>query len=175
MIYAGTGVLGLNALTITTGASVPFVMGDTTSPGCTLGVSTYYFPIGSERDGIVAATVDVGLQMRWNAAAAGTATIEVCNWPATLSGASQGGPVITDYDSSATGWSQLDPTLAGQVFAAASGSGNSMTKYTCTLGGTAAGLAIWNIPDLGFRRLRIKLVLSAGGVVWVMPWGKLGS
>src|SRR4051812_38591222 len=110
MNYNSTGTRGdIAALTITSGAPVPAVP-DATNTGCTLGVSTYYFPFGGVQNGVAVETVDIGLHMKWAAAVAGTATIEVCNMPMTLGGSGQGGNDITDYDSTTGNWVQIDPT-----------------------------------------------------------------
>lgn len=175
MNYQNTGSRGdIAAITITSGLVVPVVL-DPTNTGCNLLISTYYFPFGTERNGIAIETVDIALHMRWALAVTGTATIEATNLPATIGGAGQGGIDVSDYDSTAGNWVQIDPTLAGPVYANAVGSGNSVTKYTVTLGGSAAGAAIWNIPDFGFKRGRIKLVTTVGGIVRANISGKLGA
>lgn len=175
-MYGAPGTRGdLVAVAITTGQQIP-VISDPTSTGCLLlGGITYYFPFGSDRSALPRETVDIALHMRWALAVAGTATIEACNFPQTLSGSGQGGADVTDWDSTLGNWVQIDPTLAGPVYANALGSGNSIAKYTVTLGGTAAGAAIWNIPDFGFHRGRIKLVVTTGGIVRASISGKLGA
>jgi hypothetical protein len=60
------------------------------------------------------------------------------------------------------------------LIANATGTGNSMsTALTATLGGTNIGFAFWNIPDIGFRRMRAKLVASAAGFIAFSAHGKL--
>lgn len=172
MNYNATGIIGLDAYTITSGTKVPFVW-DATNPGCTLTATTFYIPFGSERSAVPTEVADLGLQLKWAAAVAGTATIEVCNYPATLSGSGQGAAFVTDYDQNH--WSLLDPTLSGMTYAVASGASNSVTKFTVTLGGAAAGLAAWNMPAFGWRRGRIKLALTVGGIVLANISGKLAA
>lgn len=169
----------LSAVTITTGAAVPVTI-DTKTPtntGCTLGVSTYYFPFGSELSPVPADVGIIGLGAIWNAALAATMTIEATNAPAYISGMSgaQGNATdLTDYDSTA-GWVQIDPTLAGVVYANVTGGSNTMTKYTGVAGGANIGAAIWSIPHMGFKRFRLKVVTTVGGLLRVTVHGKAGA
>lgn len=175
MNYNATGSRGdITPVTITSGAAVP-IISDPTNTGSLLGANTYYFPLGGIMSGVPLETVEVSVHMRWAALVAGTATFECSNFPATLGGSGQGGSDVTDYDSTVSNWVQIDPTLAGSIYCNAVGTNNSVAKYTVTLGGTNLGAAIWNIPAYGFRRGRIKLVTTVGGIVRASVWGKLGS
>lgn len=169
----------LVAYTITSGTVIPLVIDPKTptNTGCTLGVSTYYFPFGSEISPAPAETSIISLSAMWAAAVAGTGTIEATNIAATIAGAAAingAAADLTEYDST-SGWVQIDPTLTGAVWAAANGASNSMAKYTLTLGGVAAGSAIWNIPTFGFKRFRFKLVTTVGGIVRATEHGKVGA
>lgn len=144
----------------------------TKGPGVVLGVGTYLFPLGGERGGSIVETAMVSLSALWPAGIAGVLTIEGTNFPRTRTGADQGPPDVSDSDTSAA-WQPLDPTLAGAVYAIATGTG-TMLKYTCTITAGAGG-AIWNIPEIGALRLRAKAVLTTGGFLRLFPHSKLGS
>jgi hypothetical protein len=154
------------------GTFVPVVLDPTNGVGLTLAAATYLFPFGGERYGSMVETVMHALSAKWPSGIVGSITIEGTNFPKTITGADQGAPDITDWDTSAA-WQQIDITLAGMVYAVASGTG-AMTKFTCAITAGAGGAA-WNIPDLGFMRLRAKAVLSTGGFLRMGSHAKLGS
>lgn len=147
----------------------------TLGPCQTLGVATYLFPFGGDYLGSVAEAVMASLSGLWTAALSATVTIEATNYPKTITGNNTGAADITDWDTTTGAWQKIDPTLAGAVYAVATGTG-VMTKYTCAItaaGGGGAGF--WNVPDLGALRLRAKVVVTVGGVVRFMGHAKLGS
>ena len=167
------------ALTITTGLVVPVVIDPKTpiNTGCTLLATTYYFPFGGELASVPAECSVLSLSAMWNSVLAATMTIEATNCAATVSGsgAAQGAATdLLDYDST-VGWVQIDPTLTGNVYAAVTGSSNTMTKYTAVAGAAAAGGAIWSIPMFAFKRFRLKVVVTVGGLLRVTTHGKLGA
>lgn len=160
------------AYLLTTGAPVPAIKDPTNGFGLVLPVGTYVFPLGGERYGSAVETAMNSFSAVWPATITGTLTIEGTNFPKTFTSADQGPTDIADWDSTAA-WQQINPTLAGAVYANASG-GGSMTAYTCTVTNTAGG-AIWNIPDMGIMRFRLKAVVTAQGFIRVFGHSKLGS
>jgi hypothetical protein len=124
--------------------------------GCTLAAGTWYFVLGET----VREVGDLSAHLKWAAAAAGTAKIEFCDFPATeVDGETAD---ITGHSSTAGDWIPQDPDDA---YVAVTGSGNSSTGAVVTLGGSAAGGCTFELPSLGVRRARIELVLSVGGLV----------
>lgn len=169
----------LAAITTGTGVIIPCVVDPKTAAntGCTLPSGTFFFPFGSEISPVPAEVGLIGLGAIWSLALAATMTIEATNCAAYQSG--MGGSLgaatdLLDYDST-NGWVQIDPTLAGPVFAAATGAGNTMTKYTAVAGGAAGGAAIWSIPQMGLKRFRLKVVVTTGGLLRVTVHGKAGA
>jgi hypothetical protein len=138
------------------------------------GAGTWYFPIGGERYGAGVETAHHSFTIVFNAALAGTFTIEGTNCAKSMSGTEQGGPDISDFDTSAA-WQIINPAQAGAIWATTTGGGNSFTALTLTIGGTNAGGALINLPDMGMLRLRGKLVATAAGRIRVSANAKLGS
>jgi hypothetical protein len=136
------------------------------------GAGTWTFPLGGERYGAVIETVMHSLSAKWPSGIVGSITIEGTSFPKTVTGLDQGQPDVTDYDTTAA-WQLIDITNAGPVYAIATSTG-TMTKWTCAITAGAGGAA-WNMPELGFLRLRAKLVCSVGGFVRVAAHAKLGS
>jgi len=142
-------------------------------PGLTLGVATYLFPFGGERYGTIVETTMASLSAVWPTGIVGSFTIEATNFPKTVSGSDQGIADVTDWDIAGSGWQKLDPTLAGAVYATATGTG-TMTKYTCAITSGAGG-AYWNIPELGSLRMRARITTTTGGFCRLFHHSKLGS
>lgn len=138
------------------------------------GAGTFFFPLGGERYGSVVETIHHSLSLVFNAALAGTFTIEGTNCAKSQSGNDVGSPDVSDWEVS-DAWQQIDITAAGMIIANITGSGNSMAKFTATIGGTAAGGALYNIPDIGMLRLRGKFVATHSGQLRVAAQSKLGS
>ena len=130
--------------------------------GCTLGVGTYYFPVGSSEAPTSSETPLVSAHLKWAAAVAATITVETCNFPAKVDSHVSGPTDVSDYDETAGNWISENPTTA---YVAVSGSGNSSTAAVVTAGGTAAGGCTFHLGNLGTRRVRIKVVTTVGGVV----------
>ena len=150
-----------------------------TAAGCTLGASTYVFPLGEQRSVLPGQTTIVEAQLYWAAAVTGTITFEVTNFPATLgmrpsSQNSGGTPAwdVKDWDVTTGLWIPLNPTNA---YVPVVGSGNSAAGAIVTAGGTNAGGCVFTVAMLGSRRARIKLVLSPGGLVRCAIHGKDGG
>jgi hypothetical protein len=141
-------------------------------PGVTLGVGTFYFPLGGERAGAVVETAMHSFSAMWPLGIVGTLTIEGTNFPKTLLSTDQGPGDVNDWDATA-GWQQINPALTGMVLAVASGTG-VMTNFSCAVASGIGG-AFWNIPDLGAMRLRLKAALTTGGLLRVFGHSKLGS
>lgn len=165
-------VSALPAYLLTTGTLVPVVLDPTNGIGLTLPIGTYVFPLGGERYGSVVETAMHSISAVWPSGIAGTLTIEGTSFPKTTTSADAGPADIADFSSSAA-WQQLNPTLAGAVYANASGTG-SMTAYTCTVTAGTGG-AFWNIPEMGCMRLRLKAVVTTQGFIRVFAHSKLGS
>lgn len=177
MNYNATGTRG-DLLGYTEGSATPLPFNATTpaTTGSTVGVGTYYFPLGGEQGPVPVETAYISAFMLFAATVAGTLTIEVTNLPKTLSGSNQGGGDVNDWDAASSGgWVQWNPTLSGALYANINGSGNSVTAFTYTLGGTTLGGLIANIVSCGFQRIRLKLVTTVGGLVRPNAHGKLGS
>jgi hypothetical protein len=158
---------------LSTGTLVPAVFDPTKGPGLTLGAATYLFPLGGERYGSVVETAMHSFSAVWPSGVAGTMTIEATNFPKTSTSSDQGASDVTDWDTTTDSWQQINPTLAGAVYANANGTG-TMTAYTCVITAGVGG-AFWNVPDFGALRLRIKFVVTTGGFVRVFGHSKLGS
>jgi hypothetical protein len=140
-----------------------------------LAVGTYKFPFGGERYGNMIETVMHSLSLLWSEGLAGTFTLEGTNFAKSQSGADQGGADTSDYDLTSA-WQLFNPTQAGLLYAVANGTNNSMsTALTATLGGTNAGGAFYNLPDIGAGRMRGSLVVTAPGNLRIALNAKLGS
>ncbi len=155
------------------GTLVQPVLDPNNGPGVNLGVATYLFPLGGERYGSVVESCMVALSALWPAGIVGSITIETTNFPKTMLSTDQGPPDVTDWDIVSNAWQKIDPTLAGSVYAIATGTG-VMTKYTCAIAAGAGG-AFWNIPEIGSWRLRARVALTTGGFLRMMAHSKLGS
>jgi hypothetical protein len=129
------------------------------SKGCVLTAGTWFFELGGSEAPLASETPISGAHLQWAAAVAGTATIETSHFPAKEGGQGGGNTDTTPYSS--TGWIQQNPSTA---YVPVSGTGNSSAQATLTLGGTNAGEASFDIYASG-RRVRIKLVLTVGGLV----------
>ncbi len=150
----------LDAVTMTTGVVVEAKRYGTPK-GCTLGVGTYYFPIGSSEAPTASDTPLVSAHLQWAAAVAATITYETSNFPAKEGGAGVGSDDTPDYAAS-TGWVPENPSSA---VVPVNGSGNSSTAATVTAGGSAAGECMFHLGNIGSRRARIKVVTTVAGVV----------
>ena len=145
--------------------------------GCTLTSGTWYFALGGSDAPLPGETALVTVQLQWAAAVAGTITIEVCNYPEFRDGRREQGPIdVADNDSNAsrTNWVQINPTT-GIYVPAPTGAGNSVSNLTITAGGANAGGTGLDLGNLGWRRVRLKLVLTTGGLVRVNVNGKAGA
>jgi hypothetical protein len=146
------------------------------SIGNTLTAATWVLPLGS---GVYAAvpgeTTCLTAHLSWAAAVAGTLTVECSNYPRYWNGARSGPDDVTDYSTTAGHWPQWNIALSGANNVQVAGTGNSATAYTITLGGTNAGTALIQLADCGFRRVRLKIVASVGGLLRCCVTGKLGS
>lgn len=140
------------------------------------GVGTYFFPLGGERYGAGVETIHHSLSLVFPASLAGTFTIEGTNCPKTQSGVDIGGPDVSDFDTS-DAWQKIDITQSGMLYANVTGTNNSLTKLTATLGGTNAGGVLYNLPDLGMLRLRGRLIVTSVAASWIRiaANAKLGS
>ena len=158
----------VNALTITSGNVVTSAPG----VGCTLGVNTYYFAVGGMLAPTPSQTSIVAVQLKWDANVVATITVEETNFPQFIGGGISGPPDVTDYDSATGNWVNDNPTTA---YLPNTVTGVSVSNATVTVAGGTAGSAIWHIGNLGTRRVRMKIVLTTGGVVRCTVHGKQGS
>ena len=132
--------------------------------------TTYYLPVGNDYAPMAAETRNVSVHLKWAAAVAAVFTVEVCNFPAKVGGRRAGaGYDVTDYDATAGNWIKLDPTTA---YVPVIGTGNSAANATVTAGGTNAGGCVYDLADVGDRRVRIKAVVTTGGKLWANAHGK---
>lgn len=139
--------------------------------GCTLGVGTYYFPVGSGRSSLPVETNLVSAHLKWAAAVAATITVETSNFPPFKGSAGLlGGPTdVSDISATAGDWILENPSTA---IVGVTGGGNSATAATVTAGGTNAGGCMYHLGNFGCRRVRIKVVTTVGGVVRCSVHGK---
>ncbi len=126
--------------------------------GLTLTAATFFIPLN------VADESTLHLTLKWNAAFAGTITVETTDFPATLPVAGGLADDVTDYSTTAGDWEQENPTTA---YVSTSGTGNSATNLTITAGGTNAGGASFHIGNFGAKRIRLRIVCSTGGILRV--------
>ena len=142
--------------------------------GFTLGSGvTYYIPFGTFQSPIPVEASGIALAFRWAAAVAGTVTLEASCFPATLGPDITGGGDVNDWDASTDGsWQQWNAALVEAMYTQASGASNSVTAFTWTMGGAAAGGGMLNIPDISLRRLRLKVVTTVGGLFRACMHGK---
>lgn len=146
--------------------------GSSHSPGVGTGVTlttghTYVFVLGGER--LVGAAPLGSAQIQWDAAAALTITVEVCNFASVTGRPDATGPAdVKDWDISAKGaWMKVDPSTAYVTVAdtTAGTGGATVANATVTVAGGTAGGAYYDLGNLGARRARIKVVATTGGVV----------
>ncbi len=135
------------------------------SRGLTLSSSTTYF-----------IPLDVGdedllhVHMRWNAALAAAITVETCDFGGVYRAVDGTEKTdVSDFDNTAGNWMQDNPSGAN---ASAVGTGNSVTALTFTAGGTNAGGGSFHYPNMGARRVRLRVVVTTGGVLRVACNGK---
>jgi hypothetical protein len=154
------------------GTIAPVVIGD----GCTLTAGTWYFPFGGSDSPLASETALVTLQLQWAAAVAGAITVETTNYPKFRDGRREQGTFdVADNDGNATrtNWVQQNPT-SGYV-PPPTGAGNSVLGLTITAGGTNAGGTGIDLGNFGWKRGRLKLVLTVGGLVRVNVNAKVGG
>jgi hypothetical protein len=163
MNYAHPTGQELPALVLTTGVVVSPRIGDPAQKGVTLASgTTYVFALGGESAPLES------IHIVWDAAIVVVFTVEDSNMPSGLGGPG-GAADISNFDSSAGGWVQENPTSAYIAISA----GASATNLTITTAGTTAGGAIVHLGNFGTRRSRLKATVGGtGGVVRVMPHGK---
>lgn len=160
-----------------TAAGVPVIAnrvmtgGSLTVLGCTLvAATTYYFPFGSQHAPVPAESPYVAAQIRWDAAAILTITIETTLFPASFQALDPRSPPIqlSDFDATAGFWLQQNPTTAYVP-----ATGGTPTNMTVAVAGGAAGGCEFDLGNMGSRRGRVKIVVGGtGGVVRVAVHGK---
>jgi hypothetical protein len=140
--------------------------------GVLLGVGTYRFLLGSPSGDSTAPaqTALSGVQLSWVAAMAGTISLVTCNFPGFLDKFGRGGVDVTDFDT--TYWVKHDPST--NVYIPVTGASNTVTNATVTMGGAAAGNAVYECGNLGDRRVGFTVVTTAGGIIRVNACSKLG-
>jgi len=148
------------------------VLDPTNGVGVTLGVGTYTFPLGGEKAGPMVEAVIHALSASWPLGIVGTLTIEATNYPKTIKSTDVGPPDLTDWDTSGK-WVQWNPTVGGANYTNASGTG-TWTNYSLGIA-SGVGAAIANLQDIGFLRMRAKIVTSVGGFFRIMNHSKLGA
>lgn len=155
----------LNALAATTGAVITANRSGA-SKGCTLtGGITYFFPIS-----VSPGASQLSAHLSWASAVVATFTLEVTNFSQFELGAISGPSDVTNYSTTAGEWQQFNSPSA---YVPTTGSGNTSVGATVTAGGTAAGSAFWDMSLVGARRMRIKVVVTTGGIVRCGMHGKV--
>jgi hypothetical protein len=140
--------------------------------GCTLGVGTYFFPIGGSDGSFPGDMPIAAIHLAWAAAVDATITVETCNFPAHEHGMKDGPADVSDYDTTPGNWIPVAPTNA---YGGAAGAGNAVAGSTITAGGTNAGGAMLHLPNIGSRRARVKVVTTVGGLVRCGAHGKMSD
>lgn len=159
---AGSG--DLDALT-TAGA---VVARDAFTKAITLATGTYYIPVGG-LDGVVpGSVVVVCVQLKCNAALAGTVTFEDSCFPQKRDNATSGPDDVSNFSTTAGDWMPFAPTTADVAVL----TGITASGTTLTVGGTAASGARITFTGFGGRRLRLKVVVTTGGTLRVNVRGK---
>lgn len=119
---------------------------------------TFYMPIGKQNAEVPSICAVLGIHLKWVAAFAAVITVEVCNFPATLTGSEGGAVDVTDISGTAGDWIQLNDAADGR--AQAVGANNTVAVLTITAGGTNAGGCFITLADLGGRRVRLKIAVT---------------
>lgn len=132
--------------------------------------TTYYLPFGSDFSPLPAEVANPSVHLKWAAALAAVITVEGSNFPEKVGGRRAGGGYnVTDYDTTAGNFLQINPSDA---YVPITGTDNSVTAATVTAGGTNAGGCVLNLFDFGIRRGRIKIVVTTGAKLWANIHGK---
>jgi hypothetical protein len=155
----------LDAIKTSDGTAVAANRTGSAAKGCTLANSTtYVFPLAPSESNMVGEKVIMSVHLQWAAAVAAVFTLEVSDFPAKTGGASNdiGADDVLDYSTTAGEWQQYNPPAA---YVPVTGASNSAAAATVTAGGAAAGSAYFGLSDVGSRRIRIKAVVTTGGVV----------
>ncbi len=128
----------------------------------TLGVDTYFFPIGGADSPTISCEVQTD-----GTIAASLVCIESTNAPKVGPGA------ITDWDDSATSpWVRDDSAVNAYV----QSNGTGWTLTVLSMAKTAGvGNAIWNLHGRGARRYRLRMDVGTGGKARVSDHSKTGS
>jgi len=144
-----------------------------TTLGCTLANgTTYYFPFGAQASPVPAETPLVTVQLRWDAAAILTITVETTVFPATVQRGDPRGPAqLSDFDTTAGFWLQQNPSTAYVPV-----TGGTATAMTVAVAGGSAGGCEFDLGNFGTRRGRVKVVVGGtGGVVRCGVHGKAAA
>lgn len=175
MHYAQPNSDNLSVITGTTGVVLTPASAAGGSPGVTLANSTtYYVPLASGVDGPLTTECPlVHAHLKWASAVAATITIESSSFAKYVGGGTNGPVDVSDYDATTGNWIQENTAGSGVVTVV--GTGNSATALTITAGGTNAGAASINLINLGAKRLRLKIVVTTGGLLRVGVNGKAGG
>lgn len=159
-----TGYKSDGSVTLTPGADGSVTLANST---------TYYFPVGKDYAALPSMLEMVAVHLKWASEVAATITIEASDFPAKVGGLRGGGGYdVVDYDTTAGNWIQLNPSTA---YVPTAGTGNSATAAVVTAGGTNAGGCIFQLTAIPDRRVRIKLVVTTGGALWINAHGKAAA
>lgn len=121
--------------------------------------ATYYMPIGQQNAETPSICALLGIHLKWVAAFAAVITVEVCNFPANVSGQGVAGDSdVTDISANVGDWIQLNDAADGR--AQTVGAGNTVAVLTITAGGTNQGGCFITLADLGGRRVRLKIAMT---------------
>lgn len=131
-------------------APLPMAAGRATLASST----TYYWLLGGESAPLES------VHIRWDAVLNAIFTVEDCNMPIGD---------VADLSTTAGDWIPENPTTAYVGIVASS---CTVSNLTITVALTTAGGAMINFGNSGARRLRLKCVVTTGGVVTVAAHGK---
>lgn len=136
--------------------------------GCTLANgTTYVFVLGAEA--FIGQAPLASAQIAWDAAVVAVVSIEALNFGRKLGRPDLTGPDdVTDFDVATRGrWMKIDPSTAYVTVTSSDGTtgGATIANATVTVAGGTQGAAFYDLGNLGGRRLRVKVVVTTGGVV----------
>lgn len=144
------------------------IVAPTPLAGCVLASSShYFFLLGGDHDPIGRAPL-AGAQVKWGTAFVGTITVEVCYFPKTLGGEDGTGPVdVSDFDTTKGNWMQVLPSAAYVTVTSTDGTtgGATVSNGQVSVAGGTAGGCVYDLGNLGARRVRLRVDVTTGDTV----------
>jgi hypothetical protein len=133
--------------------------------GCLLVSSTTYYFMLSDKDAWLAS-----VHVKWDSAFVGVITLESTNLPRYQNDNHNSEVAdVTDIDTGRGNWIQQNPSGAYIPVTSTDGStgGATVSAATVTVAGGTQGGCPYEIAGIGSKRLRLKVVCTAGGYVRV--------